>query len=251
MEKNEINEKNESKLEEDKIKGRILLGVLIVTILFIAIIFINLLIKNPEENILNNNVLNDVYNKYGIPSIDKPVIYLYPEEENEISVKLGNADKLTSVYPEYNNGWTVIAYPDGTLVDEKTGREYYSLYYESENTKEYDGLKDGFVVKNEDIVKFLEEKLSILGLNDKEAEEFIIYWLPKLQQNEYVYFRFQTMEEIEENMPLLISPKPDTMIRVMMEWKGLDKYVEVQEQELTQVNREGFTVVEWGGTEIK
>lgn len=251
MEKNEINEKNESKLEEDKIKGRILLGVLIVTILFIAIIFINLLIKNPEENILNNNVLNDVYNKYGIPSIDKPVIYLYPEEENEISVKLGNADKLTSVYPEYNNGWTVIAYPDGTLVDEKTGREYYSLYYESENTKEYDGLKDGFVVKNEDIVKFLEEKLSILGLNDKEAEEFIIYWLPKLQQNEYVYFRFQTMKEIEENMPLLISPKPDTIIRIMMEWKGLDEYIKVQEQQLTQVDREGFAVVEWGGTEIK
>ena len=251
MEKNEINEKNESKLEEDKIKGRILLGVLIVTILFIAIIFINLLIKNPEENILNNNVLNDVYNKYGIPSIDKPVIYLYPEEKTEVSVKLRSVNKLTTAYPEYNNEWKLMVYPDGTLIDEKTGREYYSLYYESENTKEYDGLKDGFVVKNEDIVKFLEEKLSILGLNDKEAEEFIIYWLPKLQQNEYVYFRFQTMKEIEENMPLLISPKPDTMIRVMMEWKGLDKYVEVQEQELTQVNREGFTVVEWGGTEIK
>ena len=251
MEKNEINEKNESKLEEDKIKGRILLGVLIVTILFIASIFINLLNKNPEENILINNVLNDVYNKYGIPSIDKPVIYLYPEEKTEVTVKLANKDKLTTIYPEYNDIWKMIAYPDGTLVDEKTGREYYSLYYESENTKEYDGLKDGFVVKNEDIVKFLEEKLSILGLNDKEAEEFIIYWLPKLQQNEYVYFRFQTIEEIEENMPLIISPKPDTMIRVMMEWKGLDKYVEVQEQELTQVNREGFTVVEWGGTEIK
>ena len=96
MEKNEINEKNESKLEEDKIKGRILLGVLIVTILFIAIIFINLLIKNPEENILNNNVLNDVYNKYGIPSIDKPVIYLYPEEKTEVTVKLANKDKLTN-----------------------------------------------------------------------------------------------------------------------------------------------------------
>ena len=87
MEKNESNEKNESKLEEDKIKGRILLGVLIVTILFIAIIFINLLIKNPEENILNNNVLNDVYNKYGIPSIDKPVIYLYPEEKTEVKTE--------------------------------------------------------------------------------------------------------------------------------------------------------------------
>ena len=118
MEKNEINEKNESKLEEDKIKGRILLGVLIVTILFIAIIFINLLIKNPEENILNNNVLNDVYNKYGIPSIDKPVIFLYPEEKTEATVKLANKDKLTTVYPEYNDIWKKIAYPDGTLVDE-------------------------------------------------------------------------------------------------------------------------------------
>ena len=173
------------------------------------------------------------------------------QEKTEVTVKLANKDKLTTVYPEYNDIWKMIAYPDGTLIDEKTGREYYSLYYESENTKEYDGLKDGFVVKNEDIVKFLEEKLSILGLNDKEAEEFIIYWLPKLQQNEYVYFRFQTMEEIEENMPLLISPKPDTIIRIMMEWKGLDEYVKVQEQQLTQVDREGFTVVEWGGTEIK
>ena len=242
------NQKDNSKSDEEKIRSRVLILVLIVTIVFILTLLINLVVKKPEENKETNEVYNVLQT---VPSIDKPVIYLYPEEENEISVKLGNADKLTSVYPEYNNGWTVIAYPDGTLIDEKTGREYYSLYYESENTKEYDGLKDGFVVKNEDIVKFLEEKLSILGLNDKEAEEFIIYWLPKLQQNEYVYFRFQTMKEIEENMPLLISPKPDTMIRVMMEWKGLDKYVEVQEQELTQVNREGFTVVEWGGTEIK
>ena len=46
-------------------------------------------------------------------------------------------------------------------------------------------------------------------------------------------------------MPLLISPKPDTIIRIMMEWKGLDEYIKVQEQQLTQVDREGFTVVEW------
>ena len=236
------------KSDEEKIRSRVLILVLIVTIVFILTLLINLVVKKPEENKETNEVYNVLQT---VPSIDKPVIYLYPEEENEISVKLGNADKLTSVYPEYNNGWTVIAYPDGTLVDEKTGREYYSLYYESENTKEYDGLKDGFVVKNEDIVKFLEEKLSILGLNDKEAEEFIIYWLPRLQQNEYVYIRFQSMEEIEENMPLEIIPKPDTLIRIIMEWKGLNEYIQVQEQELTQVVRNGFTVVEWGGTEIK
>ena len=52
-------------------------------------------------------------------------------------------------------------------------------------------------------------------------------------------------------MPLEITPKPDSVIRVMMEWKGLNKKVEVKEQTLTTPVREGFTVVEWGGTEIK
>ncbi len=244
----ENNQNNNLKLEDDKTRSRVLVVVLIVTIIFIVILFINLLTKKTEVKESGNQIQNEFDMEI---SIDKPVIYLYPEEKTEVSVKLRSVNKLTTAYPEYNNEWKLMVYPDGTLIDEKTGREYYSLYYESENTKEYDGLKDGFVVKNEDIVKFLEEKLSILGLNDKEAEEFIIYWLPRLQQNEYVYIRFQSMEEIEENMPLEIIPKPDTLIRIIMEWKGLNEYIQVQEQELTQVVRNGFTVVEWGGTEIK
>ncbi len=254
---------NDTKSGENKRKiSKIWLIILLLVAILLIIIFIRLLNnqynkneyeyddKYDSEDEYKNEFLN--YNKYGYPTIDKPIIYLYPEEETEISVELGNSDKLTSVYPEYNNGWTVIAYPDGTLVDKKTGREYYSLYYESENNKIYNkDIKDGFVVKNEELVKFLEEKLDILGLNDKEAEEFIIYWLPRLQQYEYVYIRFQTMEEIEENMPLILSQEPDTLIRIMMEWKGLDKYVDVKEQEITQINRTGFTVVEWGGTEIQ
>ena len=184
--------------------------------------------------------------------IAKPVIYLYPEEETVISVKLGNPEKLTCVYPNYNDGWIVKAYPNGTLVDEQAGRTYYSLYYESNSTKKYnENLEEGFVIKKENIVEFLEEKLAILGLNDRETEEFIIYWLPRLQQNNYIYVRFETMEEIEENMPLIISQNPDTLIRILMEWKGLNEYTNVKEQLLNPVTRNGYTVVEWGGTEIK
>lgn len=182
----------------------------------------------------------------------KPVIYLYPEEETKISVILGRPEKLTCIYPRYNNGWTVTAHPDGTLIDEQTGREYYSLYYECDNAKTYErNLEEGFVIEKENIVSFLEEKLAILGLNDKEAEEFIIYWLPRLQQNNYIYIRFQTIDEIEKNMPLLISQTPDTLIRIVMEWKGLNEYIDIKEQKLNSVTRTGFTVVEWGGTEIK
>lgn len=52
-------------------------------------------------------------------------------------------------------------------------------------------------------------------------------------------------------MPLLVTPSPDTLIRIMMEWKGLDNSIDVKEQVLTPVTRNGYTVVEWGGTEIK
>ena len=55
----------------------------------------------------------------------KPIIYLYPEIETNISVKLENKDCITVSYPEYDDGWIVTAKPDGTLIDSETGRELY------------------------------------------------------------------------------------------------------------------------------
>ena len=96
----------------------------------------------------------------------------------------------------------------------------------------------------------MEEKLAVLGLNYKESEEFIVYWLPKLEKSKYNYIRFQTMDEINRTMELDIDPKPDTLIRVMMEFKPLDKKISVKEQKLVKVERVGYTVVEWGGTNV-
>ena len=62
------------------------------------------------------------------------------------------------------------------------------------NVVEFKVEKEGFIVKGEDTAKFLEEKLEILGLNEREAEEFIIYWLPKLEANKYNYIRFASVE---------------------------------------------------------
>ena len=93
--------------------------------------------------------------------------------------------------------------------------------------------------------------MKILGLNEREANEFIIYWLPHLEANKYNFIRFQTEEEINKNMPLDVTPKPDTVIRIMMEWKALDEKIEVKEQKLEKKERNGYTMVEWGGTKIK
>ena len=183
---------------------------------------------------------------------EKPIIYLYPKEETQVSVKLGNEDKITCSYPTYTSGgWNVLAKPTGDLIDLNSGRNLYSLYYECDNSVQYTMKKDGFVVESEKLVEFLEEKLSILGLTEREAEEFIVYWLPRLQANKYNYIRFATMDEINQNMPIEFSTNPDTLIRVLMTYKPLEHPIEVEEQQLSTPERIGFVAVEWGGAQIK
>lgn len=179
----------------------------------------------------------------------KPIIYLYPESETSVTVKVDNPNYLTVSYPKYNNGWKVLAKPNGDLYDEN-GRYYYGLYWEGSNHKA-SVKEDGFVVSGEDSLEFLQEKLAVLGLNEREADEFIIYWLPKLEKNKYNYIRFETKEEIDSYMSLDINPNPDTVIRVFMDYKPLDEKIDVIPQELTTLERVGFTVVEWGGSIIK
>lgn len=56
--------------------------------------------------------------------------------------------------------------------------------------------------------------------------------------------RFATMDEINKNMPLDFSVEPDTIIRVLMQYKVLDNYIEVNEQKLETPERKGFVAVE-------
>ncbi len=190
-----------------------------------------------------------IYEETMQPAFAKPIIYLYPTKTTNVTVKLGHPELLSTSYPKYNNGWTVRAEPSGKLIDKKTGRELYSLYWEGNNSNAK-VEKDGFIIKGKDTAKFLEEKLAKLGLTAREAEEFIIYWLPKMEKNKYNYIRFQTSEQINSYMPLNVSPKPDTVIRVFMAFKPLQYKINVTEQKLPTAERKGFTVVEWGGTEL-
>ena len=182
------------------------------------------------------------------PNVDyKPVIYLYPEEKTEVYVTLDYNGRLTCTYPSYDNGWKVTAQPDGTLTDEN-GQTYNYLYWEGETNTQYD-FSEGFCVKGEDTAAFLEYALAELGLNRREANEFIVFWLPMMQNNEYNVISFQG-DVYTDSAKLDIDPAPDTLIRVFMAWQASEIYVNIPEQELDAPEREGFTVVEWGGTKV-
>ena len=180
---------------------------------------------------------------------EKPVIYLYPEAELEVTVSLDYDGELTCVYPalDEDGAWTVTAAPDGTLTD-GSGQTYNYLYWEGTSDIAYD-FSEGFCVPGADTAAFLEDALAQLGLTRREANEFIVYWLPRMEPNPYNLISFQGTA-FTDHAVLTITPEPDTLLRVFMAWQPLDAPVEIPAQELSAPERTGFTVVEWGGAEI-
>ena len=92
--------------------------------------------------------------------------------------------------------------------------------------------------------------LDRLGLTRREANEFLVYWLPRMQDNPYNLIAFQ-QEAYTESAKLTVSPRPDSVLRVFMAWKPLARPVDVPAQTLPGFERRGFTLVEWGGAEVR
>lgn len=176
----------------------------------------------------------------------KPAIYLYPEKQQQVHVTLAYTGRLTCTYPAYGDGWCVTASPDGTLINQSDGREYSYLYWEGLTDVRYDFSK-GFVVAGADTAAFLQQNLAFLGLTPREYNEFIVFWLPQMQDNPYNLVTFQG-DRYTDNARLTIEPQPDTLLRVFMVYKPLQRSIEIEEPILTRTDRTGFTVVEWGGT---
>lgn len=175
----------------------------------------------------------------------KPVIYLYPEKTTPVSVALPKFIDVTVSEPAYpENGWKVVAHPDGTL-DYADGKTYGSLYWEG-NGVGYATQKTGFVVKDGEQEIFLTKVLAKYGLNRKEAKEFMDFWLPRMTGAPYYRVSFLT-DSWSEAAPLYVSPRPDTNIRIFMDWQKLSAPISLPEPKIMTPARNGFTLVEWGG----
>jgi len=177
----------------------------------------------------------------------KPVIYLYPTQTAEVSVTVAPAGGVTVSIPELNAGWRVKATPQGTLTNLADGKTYPYLFWESRETTAPDRSTKGFAVSRTDLPAFFEEKLTLLGLNGQEKEDFTEFWLPLMAEWPWYRVLFHTPDQIEAAAPLGVKPQPDTVIRVYFEFEGSGTKPATQGQLLIPQARRGFTVVEWGG----
>lgn len=178
----------------------------------------------------------------------KPIIYLYPEQKQEVKVELEVEWKLIADYPRYDEeikGWEITAYPDSTIIEDE--KEYSYLFWEAEFENNDWDLSSWFIVEWKDAREFLQEKLSYIWLTPKEYNEFIVYWYPKMMNNKYnlVYFAWL---DYTSKAPLNITPEPDSVLRVFTVIKPLKEKIEIQEQVLERFDRKWFSVVEWWWT---
>lgn len=177
----------------------------------------------------------------------KPVIYLYPKETTQVNVQVdpqGGFTYTDPVYPE--GGWNVIATPQGKLTYLLDNKPYPYLFWEGRGGL-YEKPKKGFVVKKAEVYPFLQQKLAELGLNTQESADFLEFWYPRMQAKPYYFISFLGNQVMDKLAPLNITPKPDTVIRVLMDYTPLDQPIEVEGFKIKTPERKGFTVVEWGG----
>ena len=85
----------------------------------------------------------------------KPVIYLYPETETKIDIELNVVGELSFTYPEYNDGWSVIADSLGKITNNCETFNY--LFWESE--QQFDASKvdrnQGVIVNKSELITYL------------------------------------------------------------------------------------------------
>lgn len=244
----------------------VIIVILVIVIGLLAVHFGSMLIEQMGNDNSNNydymnnhiddNSDSDIHNSsINIQdSLKEPVIYLYPTKIEKVNVKVDYKAGFLKTVPEYSNdGWNVIAQPSGNLTNISDNKLYPYLLWEGNPDQ---GLKfnmtKGFVVKGSATEQFLNSELKLIGLNDSESKEFISYWLPKMKNNKYNLIHFAT-DEYTAKVKLAVTPKPDSLLRVLMVYKSLGSKPDaiIAAQHFNDFKRQGFTVVEWGGTRLK
>ena len=179
----------------------------------------------------------------------KPVIYLYPQKESQVKVQVDA--KITKSEPTYpSQGWLVTAKPNGELTYQNQSYPY--LFWEGLGNGFYPDYRDqGTLVSQKDLIPTIYKQLSQLGLNQKESVDFMEFWQPRLPKSPYVRLTWLNTQDMNRLAPLSVEPKPDTAIRIFLEFEALKKPVTLKPQKLTAPARNGFTLIEWGGLLIK
>ncbi|MCH2233251.1 MAG: hypothetical protein MK078_03275 [Crocinitomicaceae bacterium] len=197
------------------------------------------------------------YTDMGVIEVEKPVIYCYSDKPISFDLNLELRSELVFSYPNYNeDGWKIDLDQEGIQVNNST---YPYLFWEGETEQltystSNEGKVEGFIIKTDTCITFMENTLSSMGLNTIEKTDFITYWGPRLLTKDYALIQFVLDDEYSNEIAgITTSVQPDNQRRVFMKFTSMDvpyTSFDLTTPSFTQVQRDGFTLIEWGGAEI-
>jgi hypothetical protein len=175
----------------------------------------------------------------------KPNIYLYPESKIQISVNVSfpQGGEILKSDPAYGNGWNV-SVDTNSMIDGK----FNYLFYESTQPDVWQTDK-GWLVKRIELRAFFVDNMAKYGFNYKEIVDFVVYWVPRLQDYEYYEIYPQETATINSVIALKFSVKPDNILRLFYVIKGTHSasgHIMKEPVINSGFARSGFYVAEWG-----
>ncbi|MDX9694670.1 MAG: hypothetical protein RBT49_02665 [Bacteroidales bacterium] len=173
----------------------------------------------------------------------KPNIYIYPTEKTQLEVKINfpmGGNIITSI-PEYGQGWNIAVDTNG-IID-----NYYSyLFYESIQPDIWQ-VNYGWITKSDQLESFFRQNMSEYGFEGREIDDFIEYWIPRLDIYSFYSIYPQTERTINNVIKLDFSKQPDSMLRLFYVIKGHNQKPDnIIEPTIESFERNGFAVTEWG-----
>lgn len=193
--------------------------------------------------------------RYKLPdgtNVLKPNIYIYSQEEREVTVAFDQPELLTVTIPEYQDSWKVTADAEGRLTD-ASGGAYDFLFYESISEAFLFETEEGWRVPADGRKECFETILFDLGFQENETADFTEFWTEKLDPDTDYLMYPQGTERVDLAMPVTITEEPECLERIWFVFTEDDgrSMEEPAGYELTR-GGEGcrYYVLEWGGLVI-
>ncbi|OGG27336.1 hypothetical protein A2960_00005 [Candidatus Gottesmanbacteria bacterium RIFCSPLOWO2_01_FULL_39_12b] len=179
---------------------------------------------------------------------DSP-LYLYPQKTSNIRIKPIVSGQIQYEWPKLTgNLWQVVAFPDGELIS-KENISFDKIEY-SYTTSLVRSPEKGLIAKAAQLESVLSSYASKVGLNEREANDFISFWIKELNKvpSPYYFISHYDKETASKIMSFDINPRPDTFIQVVMYFKPLNNPISVSPPVFNPVPlRSGFVAVDWSG----
>ncbi len=173
----------------------------------------------------------------------KPNIYIYPNEQFDLTVKLSfpMGGQLVTSIPEYGTGWHVQVDTSGLI-----NKTYSFLFYESIQPDVWQ-KNSGWTIPADSLALFFRKNMADYGFRGREIDDFIEYWIPRLHDYPLYSIYPQTKSIIDNVIQLDFSKQPENILRLFYVIKGQNQIPgKLTVPTIDSFTREGYFVTEWG-----